>query len=218
MAKKCGGRNHRRRQSSLTTRAEGSPAASTPATDGDTDRFLFWGRAASSATTWPASNSGNSRCRAVSTKNDFGTGVSPLLVDGIVVLQRDETQGPQNRRGRLRSPGNPCGRRKRLSPCSYCTPVVWATPTGKQIVTAGYGRMIGYDLKTGKEKWSVAGMPSACCASPVVSDGKLFLRRLVPWRSGRQGFQDAGVRRLPEAGRRGETGVSDEGGTPRRRC
>jgi outer membrane protein assembly factor BamB len=34
--------------------------------------------------------------------------------------------------------------------------------------------MIGYDLKSGTEQWSVVGMPSGCCASPVIADGKLF--------------------------------------------
>src|SRR5262245_52117730 len=34
--------------------------------------------------------------------------------------------------------------------------------------------MIGYDLKSGDEKWSVTGMPSGCCPSPVVADDRLF--------------------------------------------
>jgi outer membrane protein assembly factor BamB len=34
--------------------------------------------------------------------------------------------------------------------------------------------MVGYDLATGDERWSVVGMPSGCCASPVIADGKLF--------------------------------------------
>jgi hypothetical protein len=34
--------------------------------------------------------------------------------------------------------------------------------------------MIGYDLKTGDEKWFVEGMPSSSCTTPVVADGRLF--------------------------------------------
>ena len=59
--------------------------------------------------------------------------------------------------------------KKRQSICAFATPVVWDTPGGKQVAAAGYGRMIGYDLKSGEEKWSVAGMPSECCASPVTA-------------------------------------------------
>src|SRR5262249_52940548 len=47
-------------------------------------------------------------------------------------------------------------------------------------VAAGYLRMIGYDLKTGEEMWSVAGMPSACCTSPVAADGTLFFAGWSP--------------------------------------
>jgi outer membrane protein assembly factor BamB len=34
--------------------------------------------------------------------------------------------------------------------------------------------MIGYDLTTGAEKWSVSGIPSACCSSPVTAEGNLL--------------------------------------------
>jgi outer membrane protein assembly factor BamB len=51
---------------------------------------------------------------------------------------------------------------------------VWNTSEGKQVVAAGHGQIIGYDLKTGKEKWSVAGMPSGCCPSPVTTDDTLY--------------------------------------------
>jgi outer membrane protein assembly factor BamB len=51
---------------------------------------------------------------------------------------------------------------------------VWETPTGKQVAAAGHVRMIGYDLESGAEQWSVVGMPSGCCSSPASADGKLF--------------------------------------------
>src|SRR5260370_42392499 len=40
--------------------------------------------------------------------------------------------------------------------------------------------MVGYDLKTGAEKWFVPGMPSGPCASPVVADGTLFFAGWSP--------------------------------------
>ena len=110
---------------------------------------------------------------------DFGTGVSPVLADGVVVLVRDETKDAKilaidAATGKLK------WEKKRQSPTSFATPVIWDTPAGKQVVAAGFGRMIGYDLKTGDEKWSVAGMPSACCASPSVVDGTLFFAGWSP--------------------------------------
>jgi outer membrane protein assembly factor BamB len=57
---------------------------------------------------------------------------------------------------------------------------VWDTAAGKQVVAAGHGRMIAYDLKTGAERWSVVGMPSGCCSSPVTADGTLFFAGWSP--------------------------------------
>ncbi len=113
------------------------------------------------------------------TSGDFGSGVSPIIADGIVVLVRDETKEPKII-ALDAATGAPKWEKKRQSPVSYCTPVVWDTPPGKQVVAAGHARMIGYDLKTGAEKWSVAGMPSGCCSSPVTADGTLFFAGWSP--------------------------------------
>jgi outer membrane protein assembly factor BamB len=40
--------------------------------------------------------------------------------------------------------------------------------------------MIGYDLKTGNEIWHVDGMPSACCTTPVASEGHLLFAGWSP--------------------------------------
>ena len=107
------------------------------------------------------------------TAGHFGSGTSPILVDDTVVLVRDETKG-----SKILALDAATGSRKweqaRLSPASYCTPVVCDTPAGKQIVAAGHGRMIGYDLKSGAEKWFLNGMPAGCIPSPVAAEGTLF--------------------------------------------
>jgi outer membrane protein assembly factor BamB len=96
-----------------------------------------------------------------------------------VVLVRDEAQN--SRVVALDAmTGDLKWEQKRQSPVSYCTPVAWDTPDGKQVVAAGHGRMIGYDLTTGEEKWSVTGMPSGCCSSPVTADGTLFFAGWSP--------------------------------------
>ena len=70
--------------------------------------------------------------------------------------------------------------KKRESKSGWGTPVVWDTPAGKQVAAPGYGRMIGYDLHSGDEKWFVAGMPSACCTTPVIAEGELFFAGWSP--------------------------------------
>ncbi|HEX9284332.1 MAG TPA: PQQ-binding-like beta-propeller repeat protein, partial [Nitrospirales bacterium] len=113
------------------------------------------------------------------TAGDFGSGVSPIIVDGTVVLVRDQTKEPQIF-ALDASTGSLKWQKPRLSHVSYCTPVVWDTPAGRQVVAAGHARMIGYDLKTGAEKWSVTGTPSGCCSSPVTADGTLFFAGWSP--------------------------------------
>jgi outer membrane protein assembly factor BamB len=159
-------------------KGQGSPATATPVTDGqrivsyfgscglvcyDLDGNELWKFPMPLAATWA----------------DFGSGVSPILADGLVLLVRDELRGSRILALHL-SNGSLKWEKPRLSMIGYCTPVVWPTPAGKQVVVAGHGRLIGYDLQTGKEKWFVNGMPAGPCASPVVADGTLFFAGWSP--------------------------------------
>ncbi|MEX2121345.1 MAG: PQQ-binding-like beta-propeller repeat protein [Pirellulales bacterium] len=159
-------------------KTEGSPAASTPATDGERIVSYF-----GSCGLFCYDLSGNElwtfEMPAAGTAGDFGSGVSPILADGMVVLVRDQTKDSRIFALDAAS-GSLQWEKKRQSPASYCTPVVWDTPAGKQVVAAGHARMIGYDLKTGAERWSVAGVPTACCSSPVTADGILFFAGWSP--------------------------------------
>ena len=151
---------------------EGSPAASTPATDGQ--RIVsYFGSCGLFCYDLSGKELWKFELPPATTAGDFGSGVSPILADGTVVLVRDEMKHPK-----ILALDAATGLRKweqkRLSTVSYCTPVVWDTPTGKQVVAAGHARMIGYDLKSGAEKWFLNGMPSGCCPSPVTADGTLF--------------------------------------------
>jgi biotin operon repressor len=153
-------------------KTEGSPASSTSATDGERIVSYFgscglFGYDLSGQQLWkmelpPAVMTG-----------EFGSGVSPIIVDGTVVRVRDQMTDPKII-ALDAATGSVKWETKRLSRASYCTPIVWDTPAGKEIVAAGHARMIGYELKTGAEKWSFSDVPSACCSSPVIADGLLF--------------------------------------------
>ena len=91
------------------------------------------------------------------TANDFGTGVSPMIADGTVVLLRDQKKDPKIVAVDLAT-GSLKWEKKRQGPSSsFCTPTIWDTPDGKQIVAPGYGSMIGYDLQIGRGKVVGAG-------------------------------------------------------------
>jgi outer membrane protein assembly factor BamB len=159
-------------------KTEGSPAASTSATDGKRIISYF-----GSCGLFCYDLSGKELWRyelpTAYTMGNFGTGVSPILVDDTVVLLRDvglhsKMLAVDAITGKLK------WEKKRLSPVSYSTPAVWDTPSGKQVVAPGHNSLIGYDLKTGTETWSLTGIPAAPCASPVVANGILYYAAWSP--------------------------------------
>src|SRR5262245_14500805 len=159
-------------------KAEGSPAASTPATDGE--RIVsYFGSCGLVCHDLTGKELWKHEMPPVSIPGNFGSGVSPILADGVVVLVHDELTDSKIIALDAAS-GSLKWEKKRQSPVSYCTPVVWDTPAGKQVVAAGHGRLIAYDLKTGDEKWSVVGMPSGCCSSPVAAEGHLVFAGWSP--------------------------------------
>src|SRR5262249_3767191 len=101
---------------------------------------------------------------------DLGSGVSPILADGVVVVVRDQKKDSSILAVDVAT-GSVKWRRKPRSPPPYPTPVPWDPSAGKQVVVAGHARMIGYDLLSGAQRWSAAGVPSGCCSSPVTADG-----------------------------------------------
>jgi outer membrane protein assembly factor BamB len=159
-------------------KTEGSPAASTCATDGERIVSYF-----GSCGLFGYDLAGNQKwhfpLKPAKMFGDFGTGVSPVLVDGIVILLRDEAGDPKIIALDVNT-GDVKWQKARQSRTGYCTPAVWDTPDGKQVAAPGFGQMTGYDLKTGAEKWFVRGMPAACTASPVTAEGNLFFAAWAP--------------------------------------
>ncbi|WP_020475095.1 outer membrane protein assembly factor BamB family protein [Zavarzinella formosa] len=157
---------------------EGSPAASTSVTDGK--RIVsYFGSCGVFCHDLAGKELWKYELPTAATMADFGTGVSPILADDMVVLVRDEKTNPKIIALDLTT-GQLKWEKKRQSTSSFCSPVVCDTPNGKQVVAAGYGKMIGYDLATGEEKWSVTGMPAATCATPVAENGTLFFAGWSP--------------------------------------
>lgn len=159
-------------------KTEGSPAASTPATDGK--RIVsYFGSCGLFCYDLAGKPLWNFPLPMATTPGDFGTGTSPIVADGAVILVRDEMKDSRIYAVSLET-GKTLWEKPRQSPSAFTTPAIWETPEGKQVVAAGFGRMIGYDLKSGEEVWSVAGMPSASCTTPVVSEGNLLFAGWSP--------------------------------------
>jgi outer membrane protein assembly factor BamB len=159
-------------------KTEGSPAASTCATDGE--RIIsYFGSCGVFCYDLAGKQKWHFPLKPPKMFGDFGTGVSPILVDGIVILLRDEAGDPKIYAIDAVT-GDLKWMRSRQSRTGYCTPAVWDTPEGKQVAAPGFGQMTGYDLATGAEKWFVRGMPAACTASPVTAEGNLYFAAWAP--------------------------------------
>lgn len=157
---------------------EGSPAASTPATDGQ--RIVsYFGSSGLFCYDLAGKELWKIEMPKASTLGNYGTGVSPIIADGLVVLLRDDGRDPHIMAIDIAT-GKPKWDKKRASRGGFSTPVLWDTPEGKQIVAAGHFKLIGYDLATGAEKWFTMGMPSATCASPVTANGNLYFAAWSP--------------------------------------
>ena len=166
---------------------EGSPAASTPATDGE--RIIsYFGSCGLFCYDLAGNELWKHEMPPAATLADFGTGVSPILVDGVVVLLHDETKDPKIF-ALDAATGKPLWETKRQSTSGFGTPTVLEAPSGKQIVAPGYGRMIAYDLDRGQEIWFVTGMPSASCTTPVAADGVLYFAGWSPGDPADSGFK-----------------------------
>lgn len=157
---------------------EGSPAASTPAADGR--RIVsYFGSCGLRCYDLNGHELWRLELAPPQLPGNFGSGVSPILENGTVVLVRDEA-----RQSRILALDAESGEVKweqpRYSPVSYCTPVVWDAAGSTQVVAAGHARMVSYDLETGEERWTVTGLPSGCCASPVVAGDRVYFAGYSP--------------------------------------
>lgn len=114
-------------------------------------------------------------------KNNFGAASSPILVNDCVILCQDHDEDSFLEAMDKRT-GKTIWKTDRSEFLrGWCTPVLWQSGRQKYIVVAGTLRMIGYDLQTGKEAWTVRGMARTICTTPNVGeDGKLYVSAWTP--------------------------------------
>jgi len=158
---------------------EGSPAASSCATDGKlvVSYFGSFGLVCHDI-------SGKEMWRhplpLAETAGGFGTGCSPTLAGDLVILNRDLLKGCSLLAVNLKT-GKLAWQTPRPDVTqSYGSSMVWKNNGVDEVVMSGSLKLKAYDLKTGVERWSLAGMPSFTCTTPVVGDGMLFFAGWAP--------------------------------------
>jgi outer membrane protein assembly factor BamB len=158
---------------------EGSPAASTCATDGR-NVVSYFGSCGLVCHDFSGKEVWRLELPTVRQGGDFGSGASPIIVGDVVVVNRDQGKGSELIAVNLKT-GKIAWHADRADLSSgYSTPVVWKGKSGEEIVLPGYTQLRAYDLKTGKEIWRVAGLPAATCTTPVLGDGLLFFAGWAP--------------------------------------
>lgn len=58
---------------------------------------------------------------------------------------------------------------------SYSHPIVAETPKGPELVVAGTGKLVGYDIETGKRKWAAEIFCRNIKTTPLTKDGIVYL-------------------------------------------
>ena len=161
---------------------EGSPAASSCATDGR--RVVsYFGSFGLVCHDFSGKELWRHPLPLAETLGGFGTGCSPTLAGGLVLLNRDLSKGCSLLAVDLKS-----GKRAWETPRpdvtqSYGSSIVWNNNGVNEVVMSGSIKLKSYDLETGAERWSLTGMPSFTCTTPVVGDGLLFFAGWAPGKS-----------------------------------
>lgn len=158
---------------------EGTPATATPATDGK--RVVsYFGSCGLLCYDLAGKELWQCKLPVAQTAGGFGSGGSPLLVGGLVFVNRDQAKDSSLLAVDLKT-GKKSWETQRLDLSqSFGTPVFWKNDGTDEVVMSGSFKLKGYDPKTGAERWSLAGMPSFTCTTPVVGDGMLYFAGWAP--------------------------------------
>jgi outer membrane protein assembly factor BamB len=158
---------------------DGNPAASTPATDGQRV-FVYFGSVGLICYDFEGKELWR-RPLPVASMAGFGTGTSPIVAEGLVLLNRDQTTNSQLLAVQATTGKTVWAADRRDYFAGYSTPIIWEHDSIKEVVLPGFLRVKAYQLKDGADRWLVRGLPAAVCPTPVLGDGLLFV---AAWANG----------------------------------
>ncbi len=107
-------------------------------------------------------------------KHGHGEGASPTLSGDTLIVNWDHEE-----KSFLvaldKASGNELWRRDRDEDTSWSSPIVIEQGNAKQVVVCGTNRVRGYELQSGRILWQCGGMSSNIVATPVYSNGVLYV-------------------------------------------
>ncbi|HJR59288.1 MAG TPA: PQQ-binding-like beta-propeller repeat protein [Vicinamibacterales bacterium] len=102
------------------------------------------------------------------------TGSSPVIHDGMVVIQADVQKGSFLAMFDAKD-GREVWRVSRSDVPTWSTPTIHTVNGQTQILVNGMRQVGAYDFKTGKEIWTLSGGGDIPVPTPVVSDGLVYI-------------------------------------------
>ena len=102
------------------------------------------------------------------------TGSSPILHDGMVIVQADVQKGSFLAMFDAKD-GREVWRVTRTDVPTWSTPTIHVVNGQTQILVNGMRHVGAYDFKTGKEIWKLSGGGDIPVPTPVVSDGLVYI-------------------------------------------
>jgi len=114
-------------------------------------------------------------------KNTYGAASSPIIVGDLVISCQDHDIDSYLIAVDKQT-GNTVWKTERAEfPRGFSSPIIWNVDGRLQVVVAGAIRVVGYDLKSGKEIWTVRGIARIANAIPVIGDeNTLFVSEWAP--------------------------------------
>jgi outer membrane protein assembly factor BamB len=160
---------------------ESSPAASTPAIDGQ--RVVSYFGSFGLVCYDPKGKELWRHALPVALSlGGYGTATSPMIAGNLVVVIRDHDDASTLLAVDLRTGKKVWETARPDSYGSFGTPIYWKNDDMEEAVVPGSLRLKGYDLKTGKEDWMVEGISAFACTTPVTGDGLLYF---AAWTDGK---------------------------------
>jgi outer membrane protein assembly factor BamB len=104
----------------------------------------------------------------------WGFASSPVIHDGLVIVQCDVQDDSFLAAFDLKD-GTERWRTSREEVPTWSTPTVHASPDRAQVIVNGYKHIGGYDLKTGRELWTLRGGGDIPVPTPIIAHGLAFI-------------------------------------------
>ncbi len=149
-----------------------NPASSTPTTDGERV-YVYFGSFGLLCYDFAGKELWHREFEQV--RNMFGTAASPIVAGELLVLSRD-IQKNSFLEAIHGATGETAWRTDRSGfQSGWSTPTVWKNGEVDELLVYGAFQLTAYELKSGKERWSVPGLADEPCITPVTGEGLVFV-------------------------------------------